>query len=145
MDTISKDFQTLSSSNITLRTTSIFNQLATVWNLNLDKGLAMYFSPQDTSLLFNFADRIFQSLNIIDISTQEKVKSQVVNGMENILRGSLVNEPNGNVPYVYVGSILTASITKINVNGFLDTTSSQIMSPIGKYLFLQFLKARTLQ
>ena len=134
LDTISSDFPTLLDSNITMRTVSIFNQVSTIWNSNLTKGLAIHYSPQDTPLLFNFADKIFKNLKIIDISAQENVKFQIANGLENILRGSFVNEPNGNTPITYVGSNLTASVTKINVNGFINSTTSTIMSPIGNIL-----------
>lgn len=134
LDTISKDFSSLASSNVILRTVSIFSQIATAWNSNLSSGLAIQFSPQDTSSLFNYADRVLQNINIIDILKQEDVKGQIAGGIENILRGSLISEPNGNSPYVYIGTNLTASITKLNVNGFINLTSSSFMSPIGKWV-----------
>ena len=82
--------------------------------------------------MFNFADQIFKNINIINILNQENIKGQIINGLENILRGSLASEPNGNSPYVFIGNNLTASVTKLNVNGFINSTTSSFMSPIGK-------------
>lgn len=129
---MSKDFSILKNSSITIRTVSIFSQIAIVWNSNLSNGLAIQFLSQDTLSLFNFADQIFKNINIINILNQENIKGQIINGLENILRGSLASEPNGNSPYVFIGNNLTASVTKLNVNGFINSTTSSFMSPIGK-------------
>lgn len=76
------------------------------------------FSPEAFECFVRFADNSLSAINLVESAKQATVRANVLIGIENALRGSMVQVAPGAPAYIINGSNISILSSKITAKGY---------------------------
>ena len=120
---ISEDLNSIGSSSLLTRSFDIFQQMTISENTQTSSYYVVEFSQDTFYNLFKYADNVLGSLSLVDDTTEANIRQQVQIGIQNALRGSIIDEATGDSAYTHEGTNLSIIALRVTSNGFNGSVS----------------------